>query len=369
MSTQRSVLYYGNTLEEYEACKELRAKSNYIVTRNFAISGTFILVILASFVSMLRPFLFLYSYTALGMLFIGILIKQGSISYTFLAYMQMLLLYALALGLALTYSTERGTVAVIMMPLLTAVIIDRIDRITVFNTIYTIIYCFLIVEFKDPRLVGFELFSIIVSLVLATFAHYFVQSNIMKGMLSELKNRELIKELNAIQGKLQLKSETDGLTGLFNHEAFVNHVQEKLRQEQDGISALCILDLDGFKKVNDTYGHQHGDKVLTAVSTLLKNSFRPSDMVGRVGGDEFMVFLSGLHEKDQVEERMERILQGLNETSVEMTSSIQCCIGIALVFKKATDFETLYFQADRALYTAKESGRNQICFYDRKILC
>jgi len=158
---------------------------------------------------------------------------------------------------------------------------------------------------------------------------------------------------------------TDGLTGLFNRRHFMELAQTALEKTKDAQAScfVMILDLDFFKKVNDTYGHLAGDEVLRNTAGVIKNTLRSYDLLGRYGGEEFVIFISET-EKDNVLHLAERIREALvNSPCVYNCIKIPCTvsIGIAAYFPDCT-VESLIDKADKGLYAAKESGRNKVIF-------
>lgn len=151
----------------------------------------------------------------------------------------------------------------------------------------------------------------------------------------------------------------DSLTGLLNREATEQRIKELLANAESGdISALFMIDLDDFKQVNDRYGHQMGDNVLRRVSSVMSEVFRSEDIVGRTGGDEFMVFLPKKASLPLVRTKAAALIDSLQFAAGELT--ISACVGISLCNSGEKTFEQLYSEADIALYHAKSSGK--ICF-------
>ncbi|MDX1625340.1 MAG: diguanylate cyclase [Wenzhouxiangellaceae bacterium] len=152
----------------------------------------------------------------------------------------------------------------------------------------------------------------------------------------------------------------DGLTGLYNHSRFHIVAAEALARarERGKVSALIAADVDLFKQVNDRYGHQAGDAVLAALGTMLAELFPPPDVVGRVGGEEFAIFLPGSN-RLQARQRVEQIRRRLQPVSFGGESiAITLSFGIAEA-RGRTRLEALRSRADDALYRAKRAGRNQ----------
>lgn len=166
-------------------------------------------------------------------------------------------------------------------------------------------------------------------------------------------------ELLSMNATLIELSETDKLTGLKNRRYFQEKLEEQLSNNEKSASpfSLFILDIDHFKKVNDTFGHQVGDEVLAQLAQLLKNQARSLDIVARYGGEEFVVILP---ETDQNEAKAiaEQLRQAVEQAKWQ-TGRITVSVGIATAIKM--DNETTILQrADKALYASKENGRNHV---------
>lgn len=155
------------------------------------------------------------------------------------------------------------------------------------------------------------------------------------------------------------KSKYDLLTGLFNKKSFEEEVKVAIANKKPtDVSVLMILDFDNFKHVNDTYGHQIGDEVLKAFGMILERAFRTNDIIGRVGGDEFMVYMPEMSELflERVDEISQEILHALAVLKVGAAEHFSCSIGIA-TDSGNYDFKKLYLLADKALYEAKKRGK------------
>lgn len=160
-------------------------------------------------------------------------------------------------------------------------------------------------------------------------------------------------------------AETDQLTGLYNKVTTEKKIKEYFEENPDSQSLLFVLDIDNFKKINDTMGHAFGDEVLREIGQGLKQQFRASDIIGRAGGDEFIILLKHITEDQYIireAKKLENFFKGLQVgtyTKYSVTSSIGC----AIFGRDGNTFETLYKQADEALYKAKHRGKNQLAFY------
>jgi len=166
--------------------------------------------------------------------------------------------------------------------------------------------------------------------------------------------------------ELQNKAETDLLTDLLNKISTEKKIEEYLSSEgKDKTCMMCVLDIDNFKKINDTMGHAFGDEVLAALGKQIRSEFRVSDIIGRTGGDEFIIFLKDLKDDTIINREAERVENFFRNFTVgEYTKySATASIGAAIYPRDAQDFESLYKAADSALYKAKNRGKNQLAFY------
>lgn len=167
------------------------------------------------------------------------------------------------------------------------------------------------------------------------------------------------------QRKFKAEALHDALTGLLNRRGLVHAIQGNLNylQRQPHSSALFMIDLDHFKRINDKIGHDGGDEVLIAVAAVLQQQIRQSDVLARYGGEEFIVFLPQT-DKDSAQLAAERLLLAVRSMQLPQISSLQqltISLGIA-VFDADFDFDCQLRRADHALYQAKARGRDRIEF-------
>lgn len=156
-------------------------------------------------------------------------------------------------------------------------------------------------------------------------------------------------------------AEVDYLTGIYNRRAGIQAIEQALSYSGK-LGAMFIIDLDDFKKINDTYGHIIGDAVLRTVGKALKTNLRANDIVMRLGGDEFVVFLSNIRSREQAEHCAMKLIATLANYNKTELYDFTASIGIAMVSEKSEDFSSLYQIADRALYIAKAMGKNKFSF-------
>ena len=191
---------------------------------------------------------------------------------------------------------------------------------------------------------------------ISTFMSYFAFM-IVSGSGISLLAKEKTDE------QLQIIATRDELTGLYNRRHFIQETVKAINFSQRNKYAfsLLMLDIDHFKKVNDTFGHQKGDLVLKEFANILQCDLRQYDLLGRVGGEEFQIFLQSINKEDayMVAERIRQLVENNNATGVHFTTSI----GIYSAEpgdSELKNFDEMYRQSDLALYEAKNTGRNRV---------
>jgi diguanylate cyclase (GGDEF)-like protein/PAS domain S-box-containing protein len=180
-----------------------------------------------------------------------------------------------------------------------------------------------------------------------------------------------ITERRQVEEKIRLMAFHDSLTGLPNrvlfNDRFLTAVAQARRTGQ-GLT-LMMIDLDHFKTVNDSLGHEAGDCLLQEVAGRLQAVVREMDTVARLGGDEFTILLPGVGSREDICRTAERILrQGGTDVAINgRRLSVTLSLGIAVYPENGEDLETLMHQADAAMYQVKETGRNRYCFAEEII--
>ena len=167
---------------------------------------------------------------------------------------------------------------------------------------------------------------------------------------------------------LEDKADTDLLTDLNNKMASERKIREYMEQYPDKQGVLFVLDVDNFKKINDTMGHAFGDEVLRNLAVRLQSMFRATDIVGCTAViDEFMVFLKDIRDITMIEREGKKIEQFFHQFEVGeyVKYSVTASVGAAVFPGDGNTFENLYKSADNALYVSKRHGKNQLTFYKK----
>ena len=173
------------------------------------------------------------------------------------------------------------------------------------------------------------------------------------------KNQELVRY-----------AQTDALTGLYNKEATKLRADQILSNTNDHSHAFMILDMDSFKQINDVYGHAVGDTILQKFGSLLQNAFREDDIVGRIGGDEFVVLMKDIKTKELALTKASELLKKTKQQQFDELGGghISISIGISMAPKDGDCYMDLYKRADQALYQAKRSGKSRVCDYNSDLM-
>jgi len=164
------------------------------------------------------------------------------------------------------------------------------------------------------------------------------------------------------------KSRIDSLTGALNKIAIKEDIMLKLSNLQEGAyGILMMIDIDFLKEINDTFGHMMGDYVLKEVVSSIKSTFRSEDIVGRIGGDEFLVYVNNTMDVSIAKEKAIRLNECIVNTfrNTEVEKFVSVSIGIAFASSDNTSYKDLYQKADMALYNAKENGKRKYAIYGK----
>lgn len=166
--------------------------------------------------------------------------------------------------------------------------------------------------------------------------------------------------------ELLFKAQRDSLTALYNKGTTESLIQEYIENEgRNAGGALLLIDMDNFKSINDNLGHLAGDFVLTNLSSMLSDIFKGNSIIGRIGGDEFIIFIKDINSEEMIHKKAEELVNGFrtNFTSEFENYKVSGSIGIAKYPEHGTRFEQLYINADKATYLAKHKGKDNYCIF------
>ena len=246
-------------------------------------------------------------------------------------------------------NTKWELIKAIFITTLVSIIFSNI-LVYIFETLYS-------PPLASSDIIGTTLISGLASLLASSIIFYqnFLVSKTKADM--ENVNRRL---LNA-QKKLRKQANTDSLTGLFNRRSYFLSMKKEISryERQQRPFSLLLMDIDHFKKVNDSFGHSRGDVVLQKLAKILQETAREQDIVARTGGEEFSILLPEA-KKEEAKVMAERIRETVSKSemgSQEIEIQITISIGVAEILP-GEDVDAIYNRADLALYRAKAKGRN-----------
>ncbi len=172
---------------------------------------------------------------------------------------------------------------------------------------------------------------------------------------------EVNKVLNEKAAQYEMKCVTDRLTGIYNREKFeveLNSEMQRVRRYSSDLFSIIFFDIDNFKKINDTYGHLTGDKVLKTIVDLFKKTLRATDVFARWGGEEFVIIMSHTRLANAVN-AAEKLRQIVEKEPIEEIGHITCSFGVS-EFSDRDDVQSIIVRADNAMYRAKKDGKNKV---------
>lgn len=237
--------------------------------------------------------------------------------------------------------------------------------------------CYIFVPFilmDKPNRYNFILLLCTVSLLLRSFyfkdfnvfildAINFTMHTIVSSLLSyylyNFRMLQIMEKCEITKGR-----DTDYLTGLKSRRALESFVNDFLKngKNKSEETVLILLDLDNFKMINDKFGHLTGDKVLKKVAKTLEDTYKKESIISRVGGDEFVIFLSKIANRKEVETLVSETIKKIANISVKNTKLIGCSIGISYP-ETCKNYKTIFNKADIAMYQAKTNGKNRFETY------
>ena len=196
----------------------------------------------------------------------------------------------------------------------------------------------------------------------------FDENGKVNGIVAIINN---ITEMQSLRLELEKRSKTDQLTGLLNKQTTEELITGLIDKDPNGKNkcALLMIDVDKFKHVNDTFGHIAGDRVLMAIGNIIHESFKGMDIAGRIGGDEFMVYLRDIESPSTALQLAAKISDRARHLFPDkpLGKCVSLSIGISLFPEHSKNFEDLYRAADKALYYVKERGRDFYKLYSPQL--
>ncbi len=380
MIANQSFNYYGYDKQTYNECRDLIDETNK--KHIFILNIWFFLVNLSCILfSLIGLFSVNLSGIELYMFFAVLTVASLALSKVFqntknIYVIQLLIVWNVMVWVSFCIKTsvdQPYMVAAAFMVFLVVIAFSFI--VTMMQMTLLISFCvagFIFSSFavKPANIAMQDLYNVIFFVSLSFVLHFAFQRTRMQQFVTFQKNVQ-------IQRELEIKSSFDALTSLLNRGRFFSLAGNILGKPHDEYLAICLLDLDGFKLINDKLGHQMGDKAIQIAGMTIidaldidmseKWAFQEKILTekgsfpGRLGGDEFIVFLRGKSGRDEVVRVLEQMLQSLNNVKMGDLSGLHASFGVTEITPD-DDIDMAYKRADEALYEAKRAGKNQIRF-------
>lgn len=244
--------------------------------------------------------------------------------------------------------------------LITAIFITTLISIIFSN----ILVCIFETIFSPPLVASDIVGATLVSGIASFSASLIIFRQNYQVIKSSAELKKLNQRLLVAQKKLRMQASTDDLTGLYNRRSFFQRTQQEVaryERNQKRAFSLLLIDIDRFKKVNDTFGHPIGDVVLRELARTLLKTARSQDVVARTGGEEFCILLpeAGKEEAKVLAERIRKTVSDIDLGTEEIGIYITISIGVAEILPDE-DKDGIYNRADIALYRAKSGGRDRV---------
>lgn len=174
-----------------------------------------------------------------------------------------------------------------------------------------------------------------------------------------LKSKRRVRALIQKSEELQIKSELDEMTRLYNKATTLSIITDTLTRYSNERHALLAVDIDNFKAINDVYGHTVGDHTISIVAGVIASQFTGSDIVGRIGGDEFVVFIRNVGSKNEVYDKAKALVNIISaKENLSIPDNVTISVGLVFSDGSETEYSELFAKADEALYASKHSGKS-----------
>ena len=383
----KSIKYYGYDKESYTECLGMIRSSNrnHLMVMNLCFLVVVSLYFLASLLNLFnlsRNDSIMYgSYLLASIVYafvIGLFPKFSERHSLIFLLINILLMYSYGIFVSALRPYIPGTFYLIVMILTTLSYTDNTIRMFFVTSLLSAIYLWASYRFKTFSIAHIDTFNLVLIQALATGMHYMFHKMRIQQYQLYMKNIQIQKEL-------EVKSSFDTLTGLLNRGRFFSIAEELLKLGDGFHFSIALFDLDGFKEINDTMGHQMGDKVIqiagrTIIDVLgIGEHYKKSvsewnlhnvrGLAGRLGGDEFIILYRSKDPEIDTNQILLDILKKLNASDFDgLNKGIKSSVGYTELDENDFDLDKAYKHADDALYEAKKAGKNQIKIYgnDRK---
>ena len=349
--------YCGIERDEYNSIKKDAYASNFVVWRmlHFLMTATFAFLFVSSLfndlMKMNRLFYLLaliYSAIATGVFFI---LKKNSIIAQLLIYLSISMLFLFGCFITQNKPDIPATTFFVLLLLTPMFMIDKPFFMAIELSVASAVFLVWMYQVKPYEVWRMDLINVITYLIVAIFIHI-------------IANSIRIKEF-VLTREIKIQKDTDDLTGLNNKGALTRAINEYLADGTKDKGVMLLLDIDRFKAINDTYGHDIGDSVIRQLGHFLGSKFKGNEIVGRFGGDEFIIFIKDTDKTNVASDIARDVISGTAENVLlpDKAQAVSISIGIAVYHGAEKNYSEIFKKTDIALYKAKADRAARFCIY------
>lgn len=349
--------YCGIGKDEYNAVKKDAYISNFKVWKilHYLMAAVFALLFLGSYFNGLMAInrwlyliAFIYSAIIIGVFTV---LKKDSLIAQLLIYLSMSLLFLFAAVVNLNKANHNATTFIVLLVLTPMFMIDKPYFMSIELCAASAIFLIWMHGVKPYEIWQMDLVNT-------------VAFTVVGGFLNIISNSLRIREF-VLTRRIRIQKDTDEMTGLRNKGSLTREINEYLADASTDKGILFILDVDRFKSINDTYGHDVGDSVIVQLGRFLAGRFTGGEITGRFGGDEFILFFKNTDDTELARHIARGIITDVSENVKlpDEEQKLSISIGIALYNGSEKYYSELFKKADVALYKAKADAEERFCFY------
>lgn len=350
--------YSGIEKEEYDAVKKDAYVSNYSVWRilHVVMVAVFAFLYLSSLVNGLlesnRLFYLLglaYSVVASCLFFI---LKKDSLLAQLIIYLSISLMFIFACLITQNKPEIPATTFIVLLLIAPMFMIDKPFFMTFELSAASAVFLIWMYKVKPYEIWEMDLINVVIFTIVGI---------ILNIIANSIRIREFV-----LTRKINIQKDTDELTGLKNKGALTREINAFLADDSADKGIMMLMDVDHFKSINDTLGHDVGDQVIVQLGKLLGSKFSDDEITGRFGGDEFIVFIKKEFDPDVARQAAESIVREAHE-SISLPDKdwkVSVSIGIAIYSGLEKNYSEIFKKADIALYRSKADAKNRFCFYE-----
>ena len=350
--------YCGIEKDEYNAVKKDAYVSNYVIWRllHVLMVAAFAFLYLSSLVNDLLEsnkifYLVALAYSVIASILFFIM-KKDSLIAQLVIYLSISLLFVFACLITQNKPEIPATTFIALILIAPIFMIDKPFFMTFELIAASTVFLIWMYNVKPFEIWEMDLINVVIFTIVGI-------------VLNIIANSVRIKEF-VLTRKINIQKDTDELTGLMNNGALTREIQAVLDNKNSNKGILFMMDVDHFKHINDTFGHDVGDNVIVQLGNLIGKKFVKDEIAGRFGGDEFIVFIEKTDDRELARSIAEAISKGASE-SIKYPGQereVRISIGIAIYNGLEKTYSELFKKADTALYRSKADSNNRYCFYE-----